>query len=146
MTFYVKYSIIKNEIKVESSFLQDDVKTIYKINILGGITMAMVKTSDLPSNIALKLFVELNKNNVKVSNFYKVFPGSCLADPVIITDREPRDLIYPEGWYYAKGSFRNKHTSSTGIYEEISMIKPNGDFWQDSAKYCTLDLEEDDDY
>ena len=58
---------------------------------------------------------------------------------LIVTDTEPKDLVYPEGWYYAKGSFRNKHMSSTGIYSEVLMMKSDGSFWGDEAKYCTLD-------
>ena len=36
----------------------------------------------------------------------------------IFTDINPEELVYPEGWYFAKSHFRNKHMSTMGLYEE----------------------------
>lgn len=94
----------------------------------------VVKMCDMQVEIAAKVFEMLNPGKVKVDN------GSWCSDRANIkTDVEPSELIYPEGWYYAKGNFRNKHTSTTGMYQEIRMIKSNGESWKNSAPYCTLD-------
>ena len=94
-----------------------------------------VKMADMSVQIASRVFQSLNSGKVSVSK-----SPFCYSDEaiVIITDTEPRDLVYPEGWYYEKGMFRNKHQSTTGLYEEIPMLKSNHDFWSDSAIYCTL--------
>ena len=91
-----------------------------------------IKSCDFPVAIAVRVFKMLNNNYVEI-----------LLDEqlklAIITDVEPKELIYPEGWYFAKGYFRNKHTSSTGIYDEIPMMKKDGTLWGDLVKYCTLE-------
>ena len=69
----------------------------------------------------------------KIGDKYYAFD----ADGVMYTGWIQR----PEGWYYAKGSLRNKHTSTTGLYEEILMLKSNGNWWEDTALYCTRTLE-----
>ena len=89
-----------------------------------------VKSCDLTRDVAAKLFVLLNPGKVKY--------GVYSADYVVITDVEPKDLTYPEGWYYSKGTFTNKHNSSSGAYTSLSMVKSNGAFWEDYAKYCTI--------
>ncbi len=95
-----------------------------------------VKMCDMPLCIAGKVFAMLNRD--KVVFLHKETPT---GHHIILTDVEPKDLIYPEGWYYAKGTFRNKHQSTTGMYEEAYMFKMDGaDMWKDTAKYCTLDL------
>ena len=91
----------------------------------------VVKSCDYPAKIALKVFEMLNYGNLEVQGV-----GQAMY---ILTDVEPKDLKYPEGWYYAKGNFRNKHTSSTGVYSEIIMIKKtNNTPWYETAKYSTL--------
>ena len=92
-----------------------------------------VKMCDMSKTIATQVFKMLNDNNVCLKETYSYF------GTIIITDTEPKDLVYPEGWYYAKGFLRNKHTSSTGVYDEILMVKSNGVYWKDIANYCTLD-------
>lgn len=93
----------------------------------------VVKMCDMKVEIAAKVFEMLNHGKVKVDR------GNWLGDRANIkTDVEPKLLIYPEGWYYAKGSFRNKHTSTTGLYEEMRMVKSNGESWRNTAPYCTL--------
>lgn len=92
--------------------------------------MYTVKTCNLTGSIAAHLFVMVNPGKVRyVSNMETPFP-------YLVTDVEPKDLYYPEGWYYAKGNFRNKHTSTNGFYDEVPMRKSNGEWWE--RTYCTL--------
>ena len=93
--------------------------------------MKTVKMCDMNSWIAAKVFQMLNPDQITlmVNNY---------NEEAIVTDVEPKDLIYPEGWYYAKGCFRNKHMSTTGIYGEIEMETSDGTSWREIAKYCTL--------
>ena len=91
-----------------------------------------VKMCDMNKFIAVKVFEMLNGNKIRVAETR----NRC--DIVIVTDVEPKLLVYPEGWYYAKGAFRNKNTSSTGLYEEVNMKKSDGTWWDKCAKYCTL--------
>lgn len=92
-----------------------------------------VKMCDMSKDIAARVFKMLNGDNVTLKeSFYSV-------RIIIVTDIEPKNLVYPEGWYYAKGSLRNKHTSTTGFYSEIRMEKSNGDAWKNIATYCTRD-------
>ena len=92
-----------------------------------------VKTCDLSKDVAANLFCLLNEGKV----FYGI--SDIMPGNILITDVEPKNLIYPEGWYYAKGSYRNKHNSSTGAYSSVIMLKKDGSFWEDTAKYCTAD-------
>lgn len=89
-----------------------------------------IKMCDMYPPISVTVFKMLNPGKVDVVQ--------RPYGKVIVTDIEPKNLTYPEGWYYAKGTFRNKHTSSTGIYCEIDMEKSNGKSWSETAKYCTL--------
>ena len=91
----------------------------------------VVKMCDMPLYIAVKVFEALNSGKVKVE-------GAHMFDAVIITDTEPMDLVYPEGWYYAKGCFRNKHQSTTGSYYEAQMMMSDGTWWGEKVNYCTL--------
>lgn len=89
------------------------------------------KSCDLGVRIAALAFASINKD-VSIRNF------SYDQDrTVIITDTEPKNLVYPEGWYFANGYFTNKHMSTTGNYEEMMMCKKNGNEWK--CNYCTLD-------
>ena len=88
----------------------------------------IVKTCDLSSEVAAKLFEMLN--------FGKIAYTRTGTQKLITTDVEPDQLLYPEGWYYGKGAFRNKHESTTGIYEEVEMVTSNGESWGDLAPYC----------
>ena len=90
----------------------------------------VVKMCDMSGDISAKVFEQLNYGKVRaVTSDIKVVK--------IVTDTEPKDLTYPEGWYYANGSFRNKHMSTTGAYSEIRMEKSTGERWD--VPYCTLD-------
>ena len=86
---------------------------------------------DMPVEISVRVFKSLNGDNIQLKE-HSFFRN------IIVTDIEPKDLIYPEGWYYAKGYFENKYTSSTGIYRKVPMRKLDGTDWGDVAKYCTL--------
>ena len=87
----------------------------------------IVKTCDLCDWVAANLFAMLNHDKVLVKR--------TEFGLIIETDTAPNQLRYPEGWYYAKGNFRNKHNSTTGLYYEVPMLKTNGDFWDEI--YCT---------
>ena len=91
-----------------------------------------VKMCNMSKAIAATVFKMLNGHDVQLKEHGPM-------GTVIVTDIEPKDLVYPEGWYYAKGSLRNKNTSTTGIYEEVTMLKSNGNCWKDTAPYCTLE-------
>ena len=92
-----------------------------------------IKMADMSDLIAIEVFQMLNgKEKIKI------LMGYCSYRFVIATDVEPNDLVYPEGWYYAKGCFRNKHMSSDGMYWEVPMIKSDGTPWSRIARYCTL--------
>lgn len=52
---------------------------------------------DMPGIIAAKVFQMLNISHVKFTMKEK-----SLCGRVIITDVEPKKLIFPEGWYYDK--------------------------------------------
>jgi hypothetical protein len=93
----------------------------------------IVKMCDMSKDIASMVFKLLNGSKVHLKD-----TNSCVGT-IIVTDVEPKHLVYPEGWYYAKGYFRNKHTSTTGFYEEVLMTKSNGKNWSETAHYCTLD-------
>ncbi|MBR3280861.1 MAG: hypothetical protein IKI57_03300 [Clostridia bacterium] len=91
----------------------------------------VVKSCDFPVGIALHVFKMLNPS---ITTEPDPFAGSC-----IVTDTEPMDLTYPEGWYFAKGNFRNKHTSTTGMYSEIPMKKADGTYWCELVNYSTME-------
>ena len=92
----------------------------------------VVKMCDMSKEIAARIFEMLNPKKVSIKEGY--FHGM-----MIVTDIEPKDLVYPEGWYYAKGNFTNKHNSTTGVYGRILMVKSNGKSWDDFAAYSTQD-------
>ena len=93
----------------------------------------VVKMCDMPVGIAASVFEMLNQGKVQLKK------NDVFLSTIIVTDVEPKDLIYPEGWYYAKGRFRNKHMSTTGMYSEVIMRKSDGTFWGNLAMYCTID-------
>lgn len=95
-----------------------------------------VKMCDMSIAVATKVFEMLNDGKVRVKA--PSDDGLCTCY-FIVTDVEPKDLTYPEGWYYAKGAFRNKHQSTTGFYEEAIMLTTSNKLWKESARYCTFD-------
>ena len=92
----------------------------------------VVKMCDMSVNVAAKVLQMLNPGKVVVK----------AADDIgvvgfIIASVEPKELNYPEGWYYANGRFTNKHNSTTGAYDAIMMFDENGGIWE--VPYCTAD-------
>ena len=73
-----------------------------------------IKCCDLDGTIAAQLFALLNPTTVTID--------WSEGDAVIVTNVDPDQLTYPEGWYYAKGCLRNQHTSTTGVYSEVAMV------------------------
>lgn len=92
----------------------------------------VIKVCDMDKYTAARLFEMLNPGKVMVKRKLKG------VGTVIITDTEPKDLTYPEGWYYAKGRFTNKHHSTTGLYSEVEMYTSEDKSWEYLATYCTL--------
>lgn len=89
----------------------------------------VVKMCDLSGKVAAVVFVALNHGKAKLTEDD--------GQTYIVTDVEPKNLVYPEGWYYAKSNFRNKHNSTDGRYWEIPMRDSKGKFWDDKgARYC----------
>lgn len=87
------------------------------------------RTADLNGRMAANLFVALNPMEVEYFHNHPFFQSSASEGGIIVTDVDPNDLTYPEGWYFAKGTFRNKHNTTTGMYDEIPIIKSDGGSW-----------------
>lgn len=83
-----------------------------------------IKAADLDGGTAARLFADMNLGLVGYLTIHGNYPYG-----ILITDVDPANLAYPEGWYFAKGSFRNKHNSSSGIYAEVPMQKSDGSPW-----------------
>lgn len=79
--------------------------------------------ADINVKDAAKQFDEANEAVRFSPDYYG--PGSG----AIITDTNPAELNFPDGWYYAKGNFRNKYNTSNPVYDEIPMIKSDGTMW-----------------
>lgn len=91
------------------------------------IPIEVIKTCDLDINAAVAAFVGLNGlTDIVLTN-----PGEY--PPVLQTSYDPASLAFPQGWYFAKHSVRNKHHSTTGFYEEIPVKDDKGKLWQ---TYC----------
>ena len=88
-----------------------------------------IKKCDTKKSVALEVFKMLNDNRVKV------IMGKNGA--VIVTNIEPKNLIYPEGWYYNKGKFCRKNTDQKEESVEVEMINLDGNSWKDYADYAT---------
>ena len=88
-----------------------------------------VKTADLAASLAANLFAALNPMEVEYMRYHPFNQSSYPTIGIIVTDVDPNELYYPEGWYYAKGYFRNKYNTTSGLYEEIPMHKRDGTPW-----------------
>lgn len=88
-----------------------------------------VKTADLAASLAANLFAALNPMEVEFMRYHPFNQHSFPASGIIITDADPNTLYYPEGWYFVKGNFCNKHNTTSGVYEEIPMLKSDGTPW-----------------
>lgn len=96
-----------------------------------------IKSCDMPKGIIIDIFKMLNQKNVKIIDQ----PWDGLNPRVIVSQVSPAELIYPEGWYFAKGCLRNKHQSSSGLYEEIPIYKTDTHkHWDDCI--CPEDMEQ----
>lgn len=78
-----------------------------------------IKCCDLSANLAAQLFALLNPREVALQ--WSGFVGGVDEIREIVVDASPDGLVYPEGWYFTKGHFTNKHNSSTGQYSAIPM-------------------------
>ena len=58
-----------------------------------------VKMCDMPLSVAISALKGLNPGKVELRNDY-------LWGMILVTD-ETKNLVYPEGWYYAIGNYRN---------------------------------------
>ena len=92
----------------------------------------MVKMCDMSMEVAAKVLQMLNPGKVEVEMAKDI--GKVIG---IVSVVEPKELNYPEGWYYAKGHFTNKHNSTTGTYESVLMFNESGELWE--VPYCTAD-------
>ena len=84
------------------------------------------KMADMPAYVAATAFVVINAGLV---HYFPEGRYGTARDGEIVADVDPEDLTYPEGWYFCKDCFRNKHNSSTGIYEEIPVFRQDGNRW-----------------
>lgn len=91
-----------------------------------------IKTADLPGRIAAKLFATINKDSMVIFLNRDPFVEGTHGGPVLICSTNPKELVYPEGWYFAKGHFRNKGNSTTGIYSEVPFYRSGGygELWE----------------
>ena len=81
-----------------------------------------VSSVNLPKEIAAQLFVLLNEGDVWIE-----YEG---CEMVLVTDINPKELTYPEGWYFAKECFRNKHNTTLGAYYQVFMQNSKGVLWE----------------
>ena len=86
-----------------------------------------VKMCDVSAKIAAMVFKELNPGQIELIELDN-------GEVNIVTDIEPIDLVYPEGWYYAQGKFRNNHKSIISI-NYATMLNSKNELWQRNAPY-----------
>lgn len=75
----------------------------------------IAKLCDMPIAVSAKIFELLNPDKVTINE------DSFNHRLEIIYNANPKDLIYPEGWYYTQGFFTNKYNNITDNYEKILM-------------------------
>ena len=92
-------------------------------------TVKVIKTADLPIELIIHIFKEINGNKVEI----KTADGKV----TIVTMTDPIKLTYPEDWYYSEGNLTNERTCSTGHCQEIPMLRRSGSSWKTIAKYTT---------
>lgn len=81
------------------------------------------KMCDAPIDVAIRVLCALNPGKVEAINH-------PILGLVVITNEDPNNLVYPEGWHYSEGCFCNKHNIATGLYEETLVLKPKGKRWK----------------
>ena len=87
-----------------------------------------IESRDYNAKIAAIVFAELNKSFVKYEHTQCGMLLICKISP------DDDRLVYPDGWYPAKGYLRNKHFSSSGLYGETPLCKPDGSMWSTVAQ------------
>lgn len=83
-----------------------------------------VKMADMDIAIAATVFQMLNREHVEV-----IISPEGTVKQLSVIDANPEELLFPEGWYLKwvldeqknerRYWFRNKHNSTTGVYQEI---------------------------
>ena len=91
------------------------------------------KMCNLPIGVATKVFEMINLGYVKIE-----MPGF-----LIVTDKEPDTLMYPEGWYYSFGVFRNedRRVGFEKTHQEAEMKTSKGEDWGNLAFYSTKGMK-----
>lgn len=87
------------------------------------IKISEVATCNLPASAAIVALACLNPSKVLKSDFSQ-YPAT------VTTKEHPSRMLFPQGWYFAKGAVRNKHNSTTGLYDEVTALDENGSMWE----------------
>lgn len=91
------------------------------------ISIEVVKTCDMDGKAAAAAFIGLNAlEGTEIALI--INPGTY--SPIMKTSYDPANMVFPNGWYFAKGSVRNKHHSTTGFYDEVPVMDGNSELWQ----------------
>ena len=84
----------------------------------------IVRTADLPLSIVVRVLESLNRGKIILVTY-----GD---DITIVTDTNPRQFIFPEGWYCSNGVFTNKF-HATRHYSEAKIVNSRGSTWMGTA-------------
>ena len=84
--------------------------------------------SDAPINVAIDVLCAFNQGKVRGVNH-------PILGLVVMTDVDPNELVYPEGWQYKDGCYCNKHDIATGLYEEVLVLKPTDKRWKQQIRH-----------
>jgi hypothetical protein len=80
-----------------------------------------VKSSDMNADAAVAALISLNDG--------VTYCGGNAWSRYLKSIKDPANLVFPEGWYFCKHCFRNKHNSSTGLYEEVPVYHLDDEYW-----------------
>lgn len=80
----------------------------------------IVRTADLPLSIVVRVLESLNRGKIILVTY-----GD---DITIVTDTNPRQFNFPEGWYFSNGVFTNKF-HATRHYSEAKIVNSRGSTW-----------------
>lgn len=89
----------------------------------------MVRSADFPIKLAARILATLNPEAVIYTRL-DPFDSCHDVNGTLISYADPNELTYPEGWYFAKGQFRNKHNTTSGLYESMPIHRPRGLLWK----------------
>lgn len=84
----------------------------------------IVRTADLPLSIVVRVLESLNRGKIILVTY-----GD---DITIVTDTNPRQFNFPEGWYFSNGVFTNKF-HATRHYSEAKIVNSRGSTWMGTA-------------